>query len=175
MHTHAVYRLARAVRAQGGVSLRFNFRGVGRSAGAYDQGKGEQDDVRAALAHLARERPDLRRLACGFSFGSWMALEVACADPALEGVLAAGLALTLREVAVATAAACPKPVAVIQAEKDEFGTPPEVERALEGSRGRRRIAVVPGATHLFTEDLASLEREAGLAIEWLLAGGASPG
>ena len=174
MHTHAAYRLAKAVRNEGGVSLRFNFRGVGRSAGAYDHGRGEQDDVRAALAHLAAQRPELRRLACGFSFGSWMALEVACSDPGVEGVLAAGLALTLREVAVETAAACAKPVAIVQAERDEFGTPDAVARAIEGSLGPRRLAVVAGCTHLFTQDLAALEKEAGLAIRWLLAGGVDP-
>jgi alpha/beta superfamily hydrolase len=172
MHTHAVHRLARAVRSRGGISLRFNFRGVGLSAGAYDRGRGEQDDVRAALALLAERHPELPRLACGFSFGSWMALEVACGDPGVTGVLAAGLALTLREVAVEAAATCDKPVAVVQAEQDEFGKPPEVEAALAGSRGPRRLAVVRGATHLFTQDLAGLEREAGLAIDWLLGGGA---
>ena len=46
MHTHAVYRLARAIRAAGGVTLRFNYRGVGRSAGRYDHGRGEADDTR---------------------------------------------------------------------------------------------------------------------------------
>jgi hypothetical protein len=62
----------------------------------------------------------------------------------------------------------------VQAEKDEFGTPDAVARAIEGSRGPRRLAIVPGATDLFTEDLAALEREAGVAIEWLLPGGAEP-
>ena len=168
MHNHATYRLAKAVRSRSGVSLRFNFRGVGLSAGAHDRGQGEQDDVRAALSLLARERPALPLLACGFSFGSWMALEVSCSAAEVRGVLAAGLALTLREVAVRSAAACPKPVAVVQGEKDEFGTPPEVEAALEGSAGPRRLAVLPGATHLCAEDLPGLEREAGLAIDWLL-------
>lgn len=174
MHNHATYRLAKAVRSRGGVSLRFNFRGVGLSKGAHDRGRGEQDDTRAAVALLARERPDLPLLACGFSFGSWMAIEVACADAGPRGVLAAGLALTLREVAVESAAACPKPVAVVQAERDEFGTPDAVARALESSRGPRRIAVVKGATHLCTEDLPALEREAGLALDWLLEKGGIP-
>jgi len=49
MHTHAAYRLAKAVRARGGAALRFNFRGVGLSAGTYAGGDGEADDARAAL------------------------------------------------------------------------------------------------------------------------------
>src|SRR5512133_2036883 len=57
MHTHAAYRIAKAVVANGGAALRFNFRGVGRSAGSFDAGRGEADDVRAALAWLAGARP----------------------------------------------------------------------------------------------------------------------
>jgi alpha/beta superfamily hydrolase len=172
MHNHATYRIARAVRGRGGVSLRFNFRGVGLSSGRHDEGRGEVDDARAALALLARERPDLARLCCGFSFGAWMALEAGCSDPAVPAILCAGLALKLRPGAAAVAAGCPKPLAVIQAERDEYGAPAEVEAALAGAAAPRRLAVLRGATHLCTEDLAGLEREAGSALDWLLGGAA---
>lgn len=170
MHNHATYRVARAVRGQGGATLRFNFRGVGLSAGAHEHGRGEADDARAALRFLAERHPGTMLLSCGFSFGAWMALEAGCAEAAVAGVLCAGLALRLRDVATETARSCAKPVAVIQAEKDEFGTPAEVERALAGAPAPRRLAAVAGATHLFTEDLASLEREASLAVAWLVGG-----
>jgi uncharacterized protein len=172
MNNHATYRLAKAVRARGGASLRFNFRGVGRSAGSYDGGRGEAEDARAGLAWLGERHPDVPRLACGFSFGSWMALEAGCADASVRGVLCAGLALSLREVAGPVARRCEKPVAVVQAEQDEFGSPEEVRSALTGSAGARRVAVVNGATHLFTEDLPGLEREAASALGWLLEGAA---
>ena len=61
------------------------------------------------------------------------------------------------------------PLAVVQAERDQYGSPAEVEAALAGAAAPRRLAVVPGATHLFTEDLAGLEREALAALEWLRA------
>jgi uncharacterized protein len=168
MNNHATYRLARAVRSQGGASLRFNFRGVGRSAGAHDQGRGEVDDARAALAWLAGRHPDLPCYACGFSFGAWMALETACPDPAVRGVLCAGLPLSLRELATDAARTCPKPLAVVQAEHDEFGAPSEVQRALAAAPAPRRFAMVSGATHLFTEALPMLERQAVAALGWLL-------
>jgi uncharacterized protein len=168
LHTHATYRLARAVRAQGGVTLRFNFRGVGRSAGHHDHGRGEVDDVRAALAWLAAEQPALTRWACGFSFGAWMALEAGCGDEAVPGILCAGLALSLRDGVADLARACPNPVAVVQAERDEFALPAQVERALTGAAAPRRLTVVDGASHLFTEALQSLEREASEAMAWLL-------
>jgi alpha/beta superfamily hydrolase len=167
MHNHATYRLARAVRAQGGAVLRFNFRGVGLSAGRHDGGHGEVEDARAGLAWIAARHPDLPRYACGFSFGAWMALEAGCADASVRGVLCAGLALSLREVASDAARACPKPLAVVQAEHDQFGSPEEVARALTDAAGPRWLATVPAATHLFAEDLPGFEREAGAALAWL--------
>jgi alpha/beta superfamily hydrolase len=176
-NNHATYRLAKAVRAEGGVALRFDFRGVGRSAGSYGAGSGEVDDARAALEWLAAARPGLPLVACGFSFGAWMALFAGADTARVSGLLLAGLALRapdldrfrdsgrVREVE--------KPIAIVQAERDEFGTPEEVEAALRGSRGPRRLAAVRGATHLFTEDLPALEREARAAIGWL-TGGSGP-
>jgi len=172
MHNHATYRLARAVRSLGGVTLRFNFRGVGLSAGRHDHGAGEADDVRAALRLLAERYPALPRHACGFSFGAWMALAAGCLEPEVQGVLCAGLALSMREGVVESVRTCAKPVAVVQAAADEFGAVDAVERALQGASGPRRLAVVPGATHLFTEALDGLEREAEGAMQWLL--GAAP-
>jgi uncharacterized protein len=172
MHNHATYRLARAVRSTGGVTLRFNFRGVGLSAGRHEHGEGEVADARAALQLLAERYPALPRHACGFSFGAWMALGAGCSDPAVKSVLCAGLALSIRGGVVEAVSACAKPVAVVQAAADEYGAVEEVERALQGGSGPRRLSVVPGATHLFTEALDVLEREAEGAMQWLL--GAAP-
>jgi uncharacterized protein len=177
MHTHAVYRLAKAVRARGGAALRFNFRGVGRSAGRYGGGDGEAEDARAALAWLAAARPALPLLACGFSFGAWMAILAGSGDPRVCGLLAAGLALRAPDLArfrdAGHAREVEKPLAVVQAQNDQFGTPDEVRAALEGSRGPRRVAAIRRATHLFTEDLPALQREAEAALDWLLRGGGS--
>jgi alpha/beta superfamily hydrolase len=174
LHNHATYRLAKAVRARGGDALRFNFRGVGRSAGAWSGGDGEAGDAAAALAWLARERPGLPLLACGFSFGAWMALLAGGPEPRVRGLLLAGLALRAEGLArfreSGQVREIEKPVAIVQAEEDEFGTPAEVEAAVAGSRGPRRVVAVPGATHLFGEDLPALQREAEAAIDWLLSG-----
>jgi uncharacterized protein len=128
---------------------------------------GEAHDARAGLAFLAERHPGLPRYACGFSFGAWMALAAGCGDPAVKGVLCAGLALTLREIASEQARRCPKPVAVVQAERDQFGRPEEVEGRLAGAPAPRRLTSVPGCTHLFTEDLEAFEREAAAAVAWL--------
>ncbi len=166
MHSHAVHRIARAARGRGIATLRFQFRGVGLSQGSHDGGHGEKDDVRAALAFAAERAVGLPRLLAGFSFGAWMAVEVGCEQPEVRGILAAGMSRIFElEAAIRR---CPKPLAAIQAELDEFSTPAEVEVLLGGSAGPRRLAVVAGASHLFGEDLPALEREADRAFGWLL-------
>src|SRR5436309_2782189 len=68
-------------------TLRFNFRGVGGSAGAWGEGGGEQDDVRAALAHLRGQLPADGRVAlAGYSFGASMAAAVASAGERLAAL-----------------------------------------------------------------------------------------
>ncbi|MGC4000522.1 MAG: alpha/beta hydrolase [Anaeromyxobacter sp.] len=177
MHNHATYRLAKAVRAAGGRSLRFNYRGVGRSAGAYDGGRGEADDARAALEALEATHPGAPLLVCGFSFGAWMAVKAGSARPGVAGLLLAGLALRSADADLdaardaADVRAVRRPLAVVQAERDEFGTPAEVAAALAGSAGPRRLTPLPGATHLCGEDLPGLQREAEASIAWLLEQG----
>src|SRR5438132_14271925 len=74
MHNHVAYRIADAFRRAQASALRFNFRGVGRSEGAHDEGRGEVDDARAALDYLAADNPGAPLLSSGFSFGSRVAL-----------------------------------------------------------------------------------------------------
>lgn len=77
-----VLAACRALAGRGFAALRFNFRGVGGSDGAFDQGQGERDDVRAALAHLV-SLPEVDAKCVGligYSFGAMVAAEVASGD-----------------------------------------------------------------------------------------------
>jgi len=104
-----------------------------------------------------------------------MACIAGAEDPGVRAVVIAGLALRsadlelVREVDRIRDVA--KPLALVQAAADQFGSLDEVRAALEGAAGPRRLAVVDGATHLFTEALPALQREAEAAIRWALAGG----
>src|SRR5262249_54533328 len=76
-----------ACAAQGLATLRFNFRGVGASKGAWDEGRGEQDDVRSALALLGQHLQANARLAlAGYSFGASMSSRVATGELPLAGL-----------------------------------------------------------------------------------------
>jgi alpha/beta superfamily hydrolase len=90
MHNKVVYQAAKSLDALGLPVLRFNFRGAGSSAGSHDGGRGEQQDVRAALDFLAREFPDVPLLLAGFSFGCWVGLRVACADERVADLIGLG-------------------------------------------------------------------------------------
>src|ERR1700732_3651446 len=69
MHNKVVYRIARGLRRAGAVVMRFNYRGVNRSEGKYDNGAGETEDARAALEVLRSRYPELPFSLAGFSFG----------------------------------------------------------------------------------------------------------
>jgi hypothetical protein len=87
MENPVVVRAVEVSAESGLAALRFNFRGVGASAGTHDKGVGEGDDVRAALAALAARLPADAPLAlCGYSFGAWVSAQVAAEVQALRGL-----------------------------------------------------------------------------------------
>ena len=77
MHNKVVTMTARALRELGVTVVRFNFRGVGASAGQFDHGHGEQDDLRAIAAWVRARRPGDALWLAGFSFGAFVSLRMA--------------------------------------------------------------------------------------------------
>jgi hypothetical protein len=165
MHNHATYHVAKASLQAGGATLRIQFRGVGLSEGEHTGGPGELADARAALLWLSGRFPGLPLFTAGMSFGSWIALQLGCAEPDVEGILAVGLAS--RTLSLGFLPGCPKRVAAVQAANDEFGSVAEVTQLMAGPATRRRLAVVDGATHLFLENIPALRRECEAAWGWL--------
>ena len=74
MHNKVVTMAARALRELGVSTVRFNFRGVGASAGTFDDGNGETDDLRAVTAWVREQRPNDAVWLAGFSFGAYVSL-----------------------------------------------------------------------------------------------------
>jgi len=73
LHNKVAHRVASTLFSMGAAVLRFNFRGVGKSAGTHDRGIGELADAHVALRWLAARHPGARQWVAGFSFGSWVA------------------------------------------------------------------------------------------------------
>src|ERR1700687_1188599 len=165
MHNHVTYRIAQAFKNGNAAALRFNFRGVGRSTGVYDQGQGELEDAKAALTFLSELFPGLPLYAAGFSFGCRVALQLASQEPAIKAVLGVGLAVRLFDFEFAKTINQPK--ALIQAERDEYGSLDEVNALVAQMSPPKKLFIVPGAAHLCTGQLKSFERVASGAVSWI--------
>ncbi|HEY3820182.1 MAG TPA: alpha/beta fold hydrolase [Polyangiaceae bacterium] len=90
MHSPVPLSIAKTLADRASESVawaRFDFRGVGKSAGTYDDGRGEVDDARAVLDHLRGLAPGAPITVCGHSFGSWVGLRAAAADGGVDRVL----------------------------------------------------------------------------------------
>ncbi|MGY8794429.1 MAG: alpha/beta hydrolase, partial [Woeseiales bacterium] len=93
MQNKVVHTLARGFLGQNFAALRFNFRGVGKSAGTFDNGDGELDDVLAAIDWLRTEFPEKPLWIAGFSFGAAMAVRAAV-SPGAEGLISVAPAVS---------------------------------------------------------------------------------
>ncbi len=157
MHFKPVFRAAKALQESRVATLRFNFRGVGRSEGAHDFGRGEQDDVRAALAEMQRRFPSLPLVLGGFSFGSTMALRVAAFEPAVRAVLALGYPL-LREGESAPLESVRQSRLFVQGEHDQFGPAVALRPVVARLPPPRELVVIDGGDHYFTGRLEPLQQ-----------------
>ena len=143
-----VQTLARALLERGYVALRPNFRGVGASEGAYDEGRGEVDDLAAVIAWAKREFGDLPPALAGFSFGAAMQARLA-QRVAPRRMLLVGVAVDNFEVPPV-----PAGTLVIHGERDE--TVP-LASVLDWARPQELpVLVVPGADHFFHRKLQVL-------------------
>jgi alpha/beta superfamily hydrolase len=156
MHFKVVFRAAKALQGEGAAVLRFNFRGVGRSEGTHDEGRGEQDDVRAALAELERRFPGLPLVAGGFSFGSTMALRAGCGDARVRALFALGFPVSM-DPELAYLQACARPRLFVQGEDDSIGPPSRLRAVVEALPEPKSLAVIPAADHFFAGHLDELQ------------------
>jgi alpha/beta superfamily hydrolase len=165
MHTKAVYRIARGLRSAGAVVLRFNYRGVNLSEGEYGHGEGELEDARAALAYLRGRYPGLPFTLAGFSFGSRIALRLACEGSSgkvdARRVIAVGFPTTYRDRSYMENCAVPK--IFVQSTRDQYGPTSELEPLVASLPEPKRLILVKAEDHFFAGALDELEREvAGL-------------
>ena len=167
LHNKVVFRAMKSLNASGFPVLRFNFRGAGLSAGEHDHGRGEVEDVRAALDWLDREF-HLPMVFAGFSFGAWVGLRAACADARVAALISLGTPVDVEGQAYAYdfLRDCTKPKLFVSGARDEFGPPGEVERIVAAAAEPKRLVRIPGADHFFEGRLPALE---GAIAEWLPA------
>jgi alpha/beta superfamily hydrolase len=154
MHNKVVHRVATTLHALGGAVLRFNFRGVGASAGTFDEGEGELEDARAALAFLRARHARARCWVAGFSFGAWVAARLAASEPGIERMILVAPPVGTSSFEVLHRSPVPKHV--FQGTADDICPIGLLERELPAWSEPRELTRVPGATHFFDRQLAAL-------------------
>lgn len=154
MHNKVVFRIARAFQDAGFAVLRFNFRGTGRSEGQHDNGLGEQDDLRAAIAFIEERYPGVEVWLAGFSFGSAMMLRAAACDDRVRALVAAGVPVSKYDFT--GIAQCHKPKLFVQGSLDEFGSQEDLEGLFALLDEPKQLKIIQGADHFFESHLPEL-------------------
>lgn len=147
MRTKPVYHAAKALANIGVAVLRFNFRGVGQSAGAFGDGAGEREDFLAGLGALATRYPGLPLWAAGFSFGSWIAMTCGAGDPRVTLLL--GIAPVVDRYDYAGVKRSRKPKFIVHGEEDGLVSVRDVRRFYSECEEPKELVVIEAADHLF--------------------------
>jgi alpha/beta superfamily hydrolase len=154
MYNSIVDAVCRAYREKGYSTLRFNFRGMGGSEGAYDNGTGEQDDVKSALEYLAgigKENIDL----AGYSFGAWVnCLGIEKYDKASRLVM---VSPPVGMIDFSFLKHCPKIKLVIAGSMDDIAGYHTIERMLPVWNPEADLKIIEGADHFYTGKTAELK------------------
>jgi alpha/beta superfamily hydrolase len=162
MHTKVVFQGAKALARVGCAVLRFNFRGVGRSAGEWDQGNGERDDYSTAVDFLTALYPGLEVWAAGMSFGSYVAMTVG-ADDARVGALI-GIAPPVDRYDFGQVLTTAKPKFIIHGGADELIPLKRVRDFYARLNEPKEFVEIDSGTHLFEGQ----SREVSDTLEGLL-------
>jgi hypothetical protein len=162
LHNKAVYQVAKTLHRLGLPVLRFNFRGAGMSEGKHDEGRGERDDVRAAIDFLAEAFPGAPILLAGFSFGASVGLRVGCGDERVTELV--GLGLPADNFDLTFLATCGKPKLFVQGGQDQYGSKENVRALIETLPEPKRLVIVENADHFFE---GKLDQVNGAVSEWM--------
>ena len=155
MNNKVVYNLHYTFFNMGFTVLRFNFRGVGRSQGEYDQGVGELSDAASALDYLQSMNQNAKHCwVAGFSFGAWIGMQLLMRRPEISGFIS--VAPPANSYDFSFLAPCPSSGLIINGSKDRVVPPPAVEGLVEKLHEQKGITitheVVEGAGHFFEND-----------------------
>ena len=145
MRNPLIASIARACAERGWYALRFNFRGVGASAGTWSGGRDEADDVGAAVAHAGNLTPGLPLGLVGYSFGALMSLKWLAGGGRVDTLVLVGLALRSVSGRDNDLAPVPHGTLIVAAERDQFGTAAELRERFP----KARVAEVRDVDHFF--------------------------
>ena len=159
MNNKVVYHLFTNFKERGFSVLRFNFRGVGRSQGDYDQGIGELSDAASALDWMQSNNPNAPSVwVAGFSFGAWIGMQLLMRRPEIEGFISAAPPANMYDFSFL--APCPSSGIIINGLKDVQVPHRDVQKLVEKLQAQKGITIdhaeIDQADHFFQEKIPDL-------------------
>ena len=161
MNNKVVYSLYHAFSRRGFSTLRFNFRGVGRSQGEFDSGLGELSDAAAALDWMQGHNPNASGCwIAGFSFGAWIAMQLMMRRPEINGFIAVAPPASIHDFSFL--APCPASGLMVHGDSDDIIPEDSVAKLADKLGKQKNITidynVVKGCDHFFRQHMDTLEK-----------------
>jgi alpha/beta superfamily hydrolase len=166
LHNKVVYCAAKAALQTGLPTLRFNFRGVGKSEGQFADGIGEREDVRAALDFLRARYPQVPVCLMGFSFGSVVGLSVGARDAQVAALVGLGVPVGISSFDFLREAH--KPILIVQGTEDIYGPREQIETLFSTLPEPKHLRWIEGADHFFTGKLDGVQSAVREFVEQVL-------
>jgi hypothetical protein len=172
MNNKIVQLLYQTFVKRGFATLRFNFRGVGKSQGVFDNGIGELSDAASALDWVQSIHPEAETTwVAGVSFGAWIGMQLLMRRPEIRGFISIAPPANMYDFSFL--APCPSSGIIIQGEADEVVTPSAVQKLVDKLRTQRHITIhhdlIPGANHFFANELDLLMKSVDDYLDMRLA------
>lgn len=160
MTNKVVHTLAKSFNELGAIAVRFNYRGVGASAGSYDEGYGETDDTLAVLDWARRRWPQAKLWLGGFSFGGAVAIRAALLRPVRRLVT---VAPAIQRIAVNAGKLPSIPWLLVQGDQDELVDSSQIRQWVATLNPAPHLTVLPGVGHFFHGRLNELRE---VVVDW---------
>ena len=164
MNNAPTVQLYRCFMKRGFATLRFNFRGVGRSQGEFDSGIGELADAASALDWLQNNNPTAAQTwVAGYQFGAWIGMQLLMRRPETDGFISMSPPTNVYDFSFL--APCPASGLILHGTADAVAAPSEVERVVAKLRTQKGIVIdydlIEGANHYWTDHLQNIEDHVG--------------
>ena len=161
MNNKVVYQLYQMFVRRGFATLRFNFRGVGRSQGSFDRGEGELSDAASALDWLQSHNQDAPMYwIAGFSFGAWIGMQLLMRRPEITGFVSISPPANMYDFSFL--APCPTSGLIIHGDQDDIVPQDSVTELIAKLAKQKGVIidfrVLKGATHFYNDHLEELEQ-----------------
>jgi uncharacterized protein len=159
MNNKVVYSIYQSFAQRDFATLRFNFRGIGKSQGSYDRGEGELADAASALDWLQACNPNARRVwVAGFSFGSWIGMQLLMRRPEIDTFISVAPPANMLDFSFL--APCPTSGLIVHGAADTVAPEAAVTKLVNKLSTQRGIKIdyrlIPDATHFFSEHMDDL-------------------